>query len=92
MTYNDLHTLSVLLVFISFSCKILLHYYLDDKHHKSINVIYSLLTPLPFFQKYNSVVNSNHLKIKKLCNLFLYLTIFFFILNLVIGIILYIKI
>jgi hypothetical protein len=91
MNYNSLHTLSGILIFISISCKIILHYYLDYKHYRSISFIYSFITPLPYFHKYNKTVHNRFLKIKRLCNLFLYLTIVFLILNIIIGVILYFK-
>ena len=91
MIYNFLHTLSGLLLIICFLVKIIVHYYLDYKHNRSVDFIYSFITPLAYFQKYKNVVATSYVSMKRLCNLLLYCTIVFFILNIIIGIILYIK-
>jgi hypothetical protein len=85
MTLNIWHTISGLLIIICFISKVVVHYYLDYKHQKDINFLYSLFNPLQYFQKYKSPVDVRFEKLKQLCNLLLTFTFIAIIVNIFVG-------
>jgi hypothetical protein len=86
MTLASLKTISGLLIVLFFSCKVIIHYYLDYKHNKSASFLYSLLTPLHYFQSYKTTVDFQFINLKSLCNLLLVLTFISLILNIIFGV------
>jgi hypothetical protein len=91
MTLNILHTISGLLIIIFFLIKVILHYYLDYKHNRSISFLYSLAIPMQYFRPNKRMVDKEFLKLQRICNLLLTLTIMSLILNIILGAAIYIK-
>ena len=91
MTLNILHTISGLLIIIFFISKVILHYYLDYKHHRTVSFIYSLAAPIQYFQPYKRTVEYKFLKLQRVCNLLLTLTFLALLLNIFLGVSIYFK-
>lgn len=85
MSLNTLHTFSGLLILAAFLAKVFLHYYLDLRHQRSGNFLYTLLTPGMYFRRYTQPVDAGFEGMKRLCNLALLLTIISLAVNFMVG-------
>lgn len=90
-TLDLLHTISGLLILISFAGKVLLHYYLDHKQGKGISLLYSLAAPAPYFMPYKRLDDFRLSHLQRVCNLLLTLAAIALIINIILGIAIYFK-
>ena len=86
MNLHLLHTVSGAAIILSLLLKILLHYYLDYVHGRSVGVMSMFIFPRQYFIPYKSAVDNDHTKLKYLCNFFFVLSCISFILNVIVGI------
>jgi succinate dehydrogenase/fumarate reductase cytochrome b subunit len=91
MALNILHTISGILIILFFVSKVMLQYYLDYKHDRSVSFLYSLVIPSQYFKPYKRKLNSGYLKLQRVCNLLLTSTFIALILNILLGITIYYK-
>jgi succinate dehydrogenase/fumarate reductase cytochrome b subunit len=89
MTLNILKTLSGVLIIVFFFSKVIVHYYLDYKHNRSISFLYSLTSPLQYLQPYKAKVEAGFEKLQRLCNLLLALALIALLVNVILGVAIY---
>ena len=86
MNLHLLHTLSGSAILLSLLCKIILHFYLDYIHGRSIGLSSIVILPLLYLGPYNSQVNGEYKILKYICNSFLVFTYISLLLNIIIGV------
>jgi hypothetical protein len=86
-----LKTISGLLIFILFTGKVIVHYYLDFKHGRSGGFLYSLISPWAYFQFYKLKVDRKFINLQRLCNRLLVLAFISLLVNIVLGVTLYLN-
>ncbi len=82
---SHLHTLTGILLVVSFAIKVPLHAYLDSLNGKIKPYQAILFFPLTFLGPYRKEVKPENSKLKLACNLLFYLGIFFILMNLLLG-------
>lgn len=86
-----LKTISGLLIFIFFTSKVIVHYYLDRKLGRSAGLYYVLISPKVYFKFYTAKVDHPLINLKQLCNLLLVLAFISLLANIVLGVTLYLN-
>ncbi|MBS1508150.1 MAG: hypothetical protein JSS79_16035 [Bacteroidetes bacterium] len=88
---TTLKTISGFLIFVFFFAKVIVHYYLDRKHGRSGGFLYSLISPMAYFQGYKSDVDIRHHHLKRHCNGLFWLALISLLVNVALGAILYVN-
>ncbi|MFM6924754.1 MAG: hypothetical protein ACKOU7_04575 [Ferruginibacter sp.] len=91
MNLHLLHTISGILILLCLVCKTSLHYYLDNKHNRHTGFIYTLVNPLPYLRLYRTAVTEKFMQLKRLCNLLLVLSFISLLLNLMLGLLIFMN-
>ena len=89
MILHTLHTISGCFVVLAIIAKIIIHYYLDKLHQRSVGLASLVIIPLNYLKPYRSDVDSNHILLKKGCNFMLLLAGIFLFINLMLGLLIY---
>jgi hypothetical protein len=89
MNLQQLHTLSGFMIVLSLLSKIIVHYYLDHLHDRTISPMAIFLSPIQYLLPYKPDVKNEYLKLKRLCNFFLALAGISLILNIIVGVFIY---
>jgi hypothetical protein len=91
MPLQILHTLTGSLIILCFVTKLIIHYYLDHSHGRAFGIVNCLLSPLPYFLPYKSIVADKYLFLKKSCNMLLKIAAVNLFLNLILGLLIYLA-
>ena len=89
MNLQQLHTLSGFMIVLSLLGKIIVHYYLDHLHDRTISPMAIFLSPIQYLLPYKPDVKNEYLILKRLCNFFLALVSISLILNIFVGVLIY---
>lgn len=92
MALSSLHTISGITIFFFILAKIILHFYLDRKSEKSFSIINIVLMPLYYLKPYSAEIAQKYQSLKKYCNLLLVAAYFSILVNLLIGILIYLQV
>ncbi len=79
------HTLTGFGILFFMLCKLVLHYYLDGRHLRSLGLMSLLISPGYYLRPYRLSVDPSAAKWKYLCNSCLVLTAVSLFLNILIG-------
>ena len=91
MIFHTLHNISGYLVLLAILAKVITHYYLDKLYQRNVGLASILLMPLKYLKPYRADVNCNHILLKKVCNFMLPLAGIFLLLNLILGLGIYLN-
>jgi hypothetical protein len=89
MILHIFHTITGVAVVFLMVGKLIIHYYLDHLHQRDISFNTLLVMPLQYLRPYKFQVKKEGLKWRRICNLFLKLAILAFVLNIMIGLMIY---
>ena len=89
MALNMLHTVSGMLFILFFFSKVIVHVYLDYKKGRPVIFLFFLAAPLQYFLTYKKADCTELVKMQRICNLLLALSLIALILNIIFGVTIY---
>lgn len=88
MNLHLLHTLSGSIIVLSLLFKIIIHYYLDYLNDRRLGPNSIMFNPIRFLILYKALMNTEHNKLKFLCNSLLIIAYISLCVNFIVGLLL----